>query len=666
MNDFLINNNNKSNSNGINNNNNQAEKKFNHDDASKINNNNINNTHSSDDNSDEEDINDFKHLISQQATSGDGNNNNNIVSNDRPDPASMINTADYDLHVKDVGTIDIAAARELPVRDAKTRENMNHSLKWLLDKNSYDMAKLKFRDANGTPHARMSHDYVMKLERFGVIRAIRRSQVKGHAKVFLVPEHAKKRFRPIMHTFDVNDAFGKATLRKLKMTGKNDITTFPFKGECCAAFDFKAYFHQFQYGEGVGDLFCFRSNGKFYALNKLAMGQRHAVEIAQSVTDVLLDFPERRCKTVGSVIDNVIFVGSREEVRHDIVIFLERCKLIGAMLNEQEEIEANGIDSCIKTKLEWCGVSLDFANSAVALTEKSLEKTRLSWSNREYWTWRNAAAHIGLMFWSWGILDIPVHEYYVLLRFISHAGQILQADENLWDQRAPIPPSVMKVMEKWTSLIFANAPRTVSPSSDTAWYICTDASRFGWGYVALHKSGEIRTHGERWSTEQLQDIYARGGFQKMSKSVYSEPLAVYFSLCHLLKNNNNMDLHFAPEISENLRYKIQLATDNVSTKYTLQRGFASRSYDLNVAVRNIRNAFPQSKFDIDFHYVPGKQNVSDPYSRKDFQTNRHMYGFEYEKLRRQMGSIFPDLKDINFTGPRNAGILGGLWNPSNQ
>ena len=59
-------------------------------------------------------------------------------------------------------------------------------------------------------------------------------------------------------------------------------------------------------------------------------------------------------------------------------------------------------------------------NKSVALTDKCVQKVHASWLNREHWQWRHYAAHIGLLFWAWGILELPIAEYFTVLRFNSY------------------------------------------------------------------------------------------------------------------------------------------------------------------------------------------------------------------------------------------------------
>ena len=76
----------------------------------------------------------------------------------------------------------------------------------------------------------------------------------------------------------------------------------------------------------------------------------------------------------------------------------------------------------------------------------------MSWSLRNEWSWRGFAAHIGILFWAYGIVDVPLHRYFTLLSFLSRASQDLAAHPELWDAPAAISPAALAVMEEWTAI----------------------------------------------------------------------------------------------------------------------------------------------------------------------------------------------------------------------
>ena len=141
----------------------------------------------------------------------------------------------------------------------------------------------------------------------------------------------------------------------------------------------------------------------------------------------------------------------------------------------------------------------------------------------------------------------------------------------------------------------------------------------------------------------------------MSHSVYAEPVGIYLSLAHLLRkepgiryrmidprqdadfgsNNNKKFCELSLGTSDmevfdsEWRQAITVATDNSSAKFTFGRGFASRSYIINEAIKKLKQSFPPETFDFKFCFVPGHLNPADKPSRGYFENgDAVMNGFD--------------------------------------
>ena len=399
-----------------------------------------------------------------------------------------------------------------------------HVRRWLYDDTLYTPVPVQsYSDA---PKARLSSAHIARLIEVGTIRRIDPIEVRGHVDMFKVPEPAKRRWRPIKHPKLINEVLDRDTLLKLRFPSKKDIIQLVHRGRHMISLDMSSYFDQFAYSDDVAKRFCFRHGGEFYRLAKLAMGQRAAVEVAQKCTERLLDF-NPSC-AVESIIDNVIFVSDNlEDVIRDATTFVERVQAVGAQLNE----DVSDIPALACSSGEWCGLQLDLAAKTVQLAKKTVDKTQVSWANRRSWTCRQFAAHVGLLWWSHGIIDVSVADFFPLLRFISRVGTMLTDAPAMWDEPIYVWPSVWDSLERWTTLLLRNQPRRVVAPSLPQWVMATDASAWGWGYFAFNNaSGEIRAHGERWSRAFVQRVG-----EQLGRSTFSEPQAIRQSLCHLLR-----------------------------------------------------------------------------------------------------------------------------------
>ena len=185
---------------------------------------------------------------------------------------------------------------------------------------------------------------------------------------------------------------------------------------------------------------------------------------------------------------------------------------------------------------------------------------------------------------------------------------MLQENENLWDAPAIIWPSVWPSLAEWTSLVLRNAPRKVMESTAPRWVIATDACRYGWGYVALDVATmEATSFGGRWYPDFVQKHQ-----DKLGRSTFTEPHAVLFSLRKLLVGPRRIAA--ASEATKGTeRMTILVLTDNVATEAGYNRGFSSRSYDINECQKALKKEWPGVNFI--FGYIPGPENPADWWSR---------------------------------------------------
>lgn len=496
----------------------------------------------------------------------------------------------WTLHSKPLGNgIDATAVGSLPSHDAAVRDHWIEQHRFTVDPACYE--GVRTAGAAGCPAARMTDAQVEQLREHRVVRPIAKEEVRGHVKMFLVPEEHKARWRPIKWTFMANEDLGPETLVKNHFPSKSTIAGLVNAGDFALSLDFAAYYDQILLSNSVGQRFCFRNGkGEFFALNTLAMGQRQAVQIAMACTMQLLNFPRRSRTEV--VIDNIIFVGSREEVLADGREFASRCAQVGALLNE----DTTQLEELVTQKLDWCGLHLDLVEKTVQLTEKTKRRIAESWARRPFWSWRGFAAHMGLLFWSWGIIDTPVSQFFGLLAFQSRASRMLTDNPLAWDTLAQVVPSAMRPMQRWTEIALCNKPRRVVVDEEPEWIICTDASRWGWGYCAFNTAtGEVRCHGARWP----EALEAQLGDQ-LGHSTTAEPHAITLSVLHLVAP-------LGPVRS------VRIGTDNSAAMWSFRREFSSRSLEINRAITRLRLAMPDIRFDI--AHIPGATNPADKLSR---------------------------------------------------
>lgn len=555
-------------------------------------------------------INEDNDLIDQAslATLAAANPDADCIAAARRRPNSALN-----IHVKNVGRINTDALHALETATPESARRFAHSDLWRTDASKYDhVPRLQ---KHQIPITVFSSENVRIMLKHGVIKEIKDPQ--GPVILFPVEEPNKMdmfgnmgRLRPIRHTNLINEYCGRETLSFSNMATKRDILLFPRRGLWAAQFDFSAYFDQILLNEEVGRRMCFRKGRRFYQVTTVPMGQRHSVEIAQNATNKMLDFPDRECESA-AIIDNVIIYGeSREAVIRDCGRFLARVKQVGGTLNEIDVNTATveDIGTHVKQQLEWGGIVLDFDAKRTQLTQKHVDKLRLSWANRESWTFRDVAVHFGLLFWAIGIVEVNPAVYFRALHFYAHMSRafaLLESDKvkGNWDApaTASIWPEAFSSIKDFTDRVIANDPRSAAApaESEPDWLVSVDSCRRGWGYLAVcPRTGEIRTHGACWDRR-----FVRQNRDKLHRSVFTEPHGTVRAMCHLLTKS---DAH----------QRVRIWTDSVTTMVAGIKGFNSRSEDVNSCMLRLYNFFPREHYSFEFGFIPGKKNiVADAQSR---------------------------------------------------
>jgi hypothetical protein len=454
--------------------------------------------------------------------------------------------------------------------------------------------------------------------------------------MYAVPEPKKRRMRCITHTRDINESCGPETLRKRVFPTKGVISKAVHDGDFLIALDFSAYYDRFKLEKRVAKRQCFEWNQRYFRRNNLAMGQRQSVGIGCAATDRLLDFPKQsRCCM--SIIDNVVFIGDREDVINDAWTFVQRCRKVRAVLNEVDVPKATRDDlaALATQESDWGGVRINLADKTAALTDKCVQKVRTSWSNRADWQWRDYAAHMGLLFWAWGIIHLPMAEFFAVLRFNSEIGKRIMhwyaawklgkgfaTDDTpknpFWRAKADIWDSVVPVLERWTNMLLENRPRVIRPDADPEVIFECDASNWGWSCCGLHVATDTPfSHSEPWSPEMRRRFGAM-----LRHSTFAEPHAVTYSLL------------FAQSLFPHAR-RFGTTNDNTAAVNSHDQGFNFRSYKINECVKKAERSMPRDRYTVNFLHVAGVNNVADGGSRG--RVVHELTGEQRQQLRSRWG-----------------------------
>jgi hypothetical protein len=551
---------------------------------------------------------------------------NNSDALQQREPPRRLKLQHLPLHCKgaymDLPFGDIDAVCKLPSADANIQAACREQSGWLTDPQRY----AHIPTTRKVPYTSLSTADVKITLQSRTIAPIAQQDIKGPVICFAVPEKDDTRRRAIKNPQLANDHLGANVVDKnMQIAGKRVILATLHKGTFFAQFDGTAWFDQFRLVPDIAARFCFRKGRAFYQQTALLMGLRISPQVGQAAMRQIANVPGNRTTRI-SCIDNCLLVGtSVADVLADLAECGRRAASCNFTLNEAATI-ATDPASMVATTGIYGGIAFDLVTKETWLPQRIVDKIVRSWSNRDVWNVRGFCVHIGLLLWSVDILDVPQADYFALFQFVSRISVQMQAaghTAEAWAGPIAIWPSAMRALEQWTDLCVANRKKRQVPRparEDATWLVATDACRDGFGYVALNQtSGEVRMHGARWP-RQFRAMH----YDKLHRSVFTEPHGVLMSMCHLLQHTGR-------------KQHVVIGTDNVATEVSFNKRHNNHSFWINECVRRLHQLYPADLFSFELGFIPGETNVklADPLSRSG--TTSETVGAIAERLRQTLG-----------------------------
>jgi hypothetical protein len=438
-------------------------------------------------------------------------------------------------------------------------------------------------------HCRVAEGGFYKMLEVGQVELLPTDQgAEQTLRMFGVLEVAKKRWRMIKHTANINDA--DLPVFPVKFPTSQELDDGASKGPMVACIDFAAYYDQIGLSPPTRNLHCFRGpDGAVYRLTRLPMGQRQAVAVACALTAAVLSFDHQSC--VQTCIDNIRFVGKREDVLADLTETVRRCRMVGLTINEvAKDCPLEEVSQLISSKSTFMGRLYDHREKTVCLAEKTVSKLRLvlDYMRTHRASWRNVAALLGLLFFAQHVLQLPISQFGNAFRMYREVSRQLANDECSWDQEAVMQRCQWDELQGWASMAITNRPRSLEDKIYTD-VICTDASKYGWGFCHLNiATGGVNINQGEWPVE----------FEYAGVSTRAESQAIYKAI------------HMCIPASE--KRTVLLLTDAEVSANCINKRYAKAWY-INWILYCLVSRFPY--LEIRAQHIPGETNIADGVSR---------------------------------------------------
>eukprot|EP00744_Colponema_vietnamica_P006419 GILI01009333.1.p1 GENE.GILI01009333.1~~GILI01009333.1.p1 ORF type:complete len:799 (-),score=70.37 GILI01009333.1:23-2419(-) len=485
-------------------------------------------------------------------------------------------SAQYD-HLKIHAHDGVCSALDVPALklmsgQPSTMSHLLEAIRWTEDPNKYNfqLPPLQIHPTRLTP---------TDINRLNDVGKFVFAQGLCGLQSFGVPELAKERRRAIMWP-DINASISKDMLQDPKIPMKAPIREQVKKNSWSMQFDFKSWFDQIPLSQQISKFFAFDTN---WCLGQLPMGFRPAVEVAQAITLLLIDFTYPPGVEAAAYIDNVRFVGpTKTAVAAAGDEFVRRCASVNAIIGSSSEPSQEDT---------FLGESYNYRRATRANSKKTLEKltyVKESLNKSAPLTYRQIAAIFGLLFFASDVAATRLAQHFNSLTFYRRS----MTQVKKWSAVGPtFPEEVRLEVVHWIDRLLINTPVPASkpPPPPTDLEIYVDASDYGWGCVSFHNNIP-KVCARPWSASDRE-------VANVSSSVTSEPLGALRAVL--------------ATVSTSMR-RVVIHTDHTGLVYAGNRGYG-KAKTYNEALVQLQKFFPTTDFV--FQYIPGPQNPADPYSR---------------------------------------------------
>ncbi|KPA84400.1 putative target of rapamycin (TOR) kinase 1 [Leptomonas pyrrhocoris] len=264
--------------------------------------------------------------------------------------------------------------------------------------------------------------------------------------------------------------------------------------------DLKASFFQVELPPAWRSLYRFRdTRGTLLELTRLPMGYVASPEVMQLLVMAVAGHPD----VVRKEFANPQTV--RTDVWTDNIRLSGNATVIQAAqaaltITAQQANVTIGDQQWLARRYTFLGVVYNHTTKTVALASKFTRKCAEA-PPHAHMTVADLEVFISRAFFASAVLDIPMINYYFLLKLTRrHLSALNRGLCKLGDGSA-LSPSVTKLAESLHARIIQNLPRCIRPVESTPISIlATDASEHGWGAVFLPPCGPQLVVGGRWTS----------------------------------------------------------------------------------------------------------------------------------------------------------------------
>lgn len=491
------------------------------------------------------------------------------------------------LHARFVKPLDVDAIRSLASPEDRHRFDTHHAVN--SDPAMFSSIYTSKEDEIENKIPQADESLLRKVE---VIIPAEKKVIKHFIKLLFSTEVAKGRRRLLAWPQRLNDEYRTSypTVSKIRDTliardqlnGRKDLWA--------VCFDIAISFNQFRKSAEVAPYYGLNINGRYYTLNVMGMGEVHAADCMHTATTILAKATVTKWNVEFHVhVDNVRFLGSKEQVTGAAKYFKQLCEQCSITLNVEDVNEPHQCG-------DFLGMNLDYRNGTVKLSAKMIKKLS-SYGDYTKLSFSQFRSYFGVVYAASRILRIPWCMYYHYIKFIrrrlsEYHRQLIKDDDpiNIW-------PSIIGHVRGLHSLCLMNSAVTtpVTTEREYAVVVAVDASTTGWGIIAFD--------------EPNNECYSIGG--KWPRVIEAKDINVFEAKTLAMAAN------LLRKVIQHR--KVLFLVDNTSVKYTSKKG-RSTHFELNEHIASLLSTLDTYDTEAYVAYVSTNVNPADANSRGNFTT----------------------------------------------
>ena len=500
----------------------------------------------------------------------------------------------------------------MEARDPKIKEAWSQVREWLRRRPTDAIKPGRTIEADISPEGHA------KMLAYGHCSPIAADRVRGTVHLFKTGELMKQRNRIIKHPQMWNEVYGRDTLLGLQQAKTRELVGSVHQGRFSITLDFAAWFDQLLLeaisdgsGDHLSEWFCYYYQGEWFKLNRLAMGMRQSVDIADTATRLLASFPLPEGVRDDTYIDNMRWIGDTvNDVVTAALTLVLRAFEAGVTINEVPtalrkrdprtgQFDTEAIRAFLQTLVtergEFLGVHYDYAKKTVKVGKKAIAKLKLLQDLKtqgQDWTHRNFLSAFGIIFFSLQATRADAAHRYYAMREYSETARRIERDPGLLETIWKCADSRAAHVAQWVQDVIDNPeyPVALHPEPHRSNYILVvDASKWGYGAILLDmRTNQIFTWHEEWPP----------GWRGKGTSSWAEPEGAKRALLHFFPHGTSAS--------------IAVLSDSSTTVDAFKKG-RSGSFAVNRSILDFQQAF--NRWDVTWHHVPGTTNRADALSR---------------------------------------------------